>query len=176
VPQLILPSADYKDSFIAAVREFQMENNPRAQSYQILDIESLQSDFNRYLEQLENKRQGIGLPAGYVAATNFWLVENDEYIGKIDIRHQYTDYLHQIAGIIGYDIRPSKRGHGYGKLLLKLGLERARQMDFDELIITCDIDNTASRKVMEANGGQLVNQVPAGPGLPDKLRFLFPTE
>lgn len=176
MPQLILPSPEYKDSFIAAVREFQAENNSRAQSYQVLDMDLLQSDFDSYLQQLENKRQGIGLPEGYVAATNFWLVDNGEYIGKLDIRHQYTDYLHQIGGIIGYDIRPSQRGHGYGKLLLKLGLEQARQMDFDELIITCDVDNLASRKVMEANGGQLVNQVPAGAGLPDKLRFSFPMD
>lgn len=176
MPHLTLPSPEYKDSFIAAVQEFQTENNSRTPSYLSLNLEELETNFDAYLHRLQDMAQGLNLAPGQVPTTHYWLVDGNEYLGKIDIRHQYTDYHKQIAGIIGYDIRPSQRGHGYGKLLLKLGLERARQMDFDELIITCDVDNLASRKVMEANGGQLVNQVPAGAGLPDKLRFSFPTD
>ncbi len=50
----------------------------------------------------------------------------------------------------------TKWGRGYGKALLGLMIQEARRMGItEELLVTVHPDNTASRKVAEANGGEL---------------------
>jgi len=97
-------------------------------------------------------------------------VEGDEYIGRLDIRHHLTEHLRQIGGHIGYGIRPSKRRQGYGRLILKLGLEKAKEMGIEKVLVTCDVTNVGSRKIIEANGGVMENEIQVD-GSPDKARF-----
>ena len=52
-------------------------------------------------------------------------------------------------------VRPSARRRGYGTLILKLALERARELGIGPVLVTCDVDNLGSRGVIEANGGEL---------------------
>src|SRR6185369_17475990 len=106
MPQLVLPDLKYKDSYLEAVKEYQAEDLP---NYRGLDPEKLQNDFPGYLEQLQRESRGEGLPADYVPHTVFWLVEGDQYLGRLDIRHILNDFLHQQAGHIGYDVRPTQR-------------------------------------------------------------------
>lgn len=79
----------------------------------------------------------------------------DEYLGRISIRHRLTAYLREIGGHIGYDIRPSARQHGHATAMLAAALPVARSLGIDPALLTCDDDNIASRKVIEANGGTL---------------------
>ena len=60
-----------------------------------------------------------------------------------------------MAGHIGYKIRPSERRKGYGKLICRLAIGEARKLGIGDILITCDDDNIGSRKIIEANGGQL---------------------
>ena len=49
---------------------------------------------------------------------------------------------------------------GYGKEILKLGLEQYKDLiEDDKILITCDDDNIGSAKIIEANGGVLENKV-----------------
>ena len=108
------------------------------------------------LEKMENYRLGINLKPGYVAATTLWLVDDKELYGQINIRHQLTKALLNFGGTIGYGIKYSKRGHGYGKLMLKLCLDYCRDvLNMSKVMITCDYDNYASEGVMLANGAKL---------------------
>lgn len=56
------------------------------------------------------------------------------------------------GGHIGYDIRPSARGHGYGTLIIKLGLAQAKAIGLTKALVTCDPTNLASKKIIEKNG------------------------
>ena len=48
----------------------------------------------------------------------------------------------------------------YGTKLLKLGLEKAKELIKEEkILITCDDDNIGSYKIIEKNGGILENKV-----------------
>jgi predicted acetyltransferase len=58
---------------------------------------------------------------------------------------------------MGYTIRPARRRQGYGKLILKYGLEKAQAFGFERVLLTCDEDNLSSRTIIEANGGTLEN-------------------
>ena len=108
------------------------------------------------LEKMENYRLGINLKPGYVPATTLWLVDNNEVYGQINIRHKLTKNLLNFGGTIGYGVRYAKRGHGYGKLMLKLCLDYCRDiLDMSKVMITCDYDNYASEGVMLANGAKL---------------------
>ena len=50
---------------------------------------------------------------------------------------------------------------GYGKEILKLGLEQYKNIiEDDNILITCDDDNIGSSKIIEANGGVLENKIP----------------
>lgn len=64
-----------------------------------------------------------------------------------------------MAGHIGYGVRYSEWNKGYGTLMLKLALEKAKAMGLGKVLITCDDDNAASAKVMENNGFQLRDKV-----------------
>src|SRR5205814_277273 len=61
-----------------------------------------------------------------------------------------------VLGHIGYAVVPWKEGLGYAKLALRLMLEHARDERFEYVEITTDSDNVASRRVIEVNGGVLI--------------------
>ena len=88
-------------------------------------------------------------------ASVLWLVEGQTYIGRVNLRHRLNARLRRIGGHIGYEIRPSLRGRGYGHQALALALERARALRLRRVLLVCDEDNTPSRRVIEANGGVL---------------------
>jgi predicted acetyltransferase len=104
-------------------------------------------------------------PATRVPSTNLWWVEGDEYLGRIAIRHRLTDSLRRIGGHIGYDVRPSRRREGHATAMLAAALPVAHRLGIDPALITCDTHNVASRRVIEANGGVLADE------LDGKLRF-----
>lgn len=65
-----------------------------------------------------------------------------------------TDLLRDSGGHIGYDVRPTARRRGYASAMLGEALPVARALGLDQVLVTCDSDNVASRKVIEANGGR----------------------
>ena len=119
------------------------------------------------ISRSESERRGEGLPAGYVPATTLWLVDDEKFIGRVNIRHHLTDSLLRYGGHIGYMIRPSEQGKGYGRLQLAMALDYCRaHFDFDRVLVTCDDTNVRSARVIEANGGVLQDKVEnaVGPG------------
>ncbi len=56
-------------------------------------------------------------------------------------------------GSIGYAVRVSEQGKGYGKEILRLGLEIAKQHGMEKVLLTINENNKASIRVCEALGG-----------------------
>ena len=111
-------------------------------------------------ERAEKERRGEDLPEGYVPATTLWLVDGDKFIGRVNIRHWLVPHLENFGGHIGYMIRPSEQGKGYGRMQLAMALDWVRaNLDLDRVLITCSDDNIRSARVIEANGGVLENKV-----------------
>src|SRR5262249_33820726 len=100
-------------------------------------------------------RRGRG---GWVPGTTLWYVDSDEYVGTLQIRHTLTPELRRIGGHIGYEVRPSARRRGHATRMLALSLPIAHELGIDPALVTCDVTNTASRKVIETNGGQLESE------------------
>ncbi|WP_068262145.1 GNAT family N-acetyltransferase [Janibacter limosus] len=93
-------------------------------------------------------------PAGFVPCTFLWVVEGEEYLGSIALRHELSDFLLEQGGHIGYSIRPSARRQGHASTALRQVLELAGEMGLERVLITCDEDNEASRATIEGAGGE----------------------
>ena len=73
----------------------------------------------------------------------------------IDIRHYLNEYLTQVGGHIGYGVRKTERNKGYAKQMLKLALEKCKELKIKRVLITCDEDNIASEKVILSANAKL---------------------
>lgn len=114
------------------------------------------AEFPNWLAKRVNMAQGIGLEDWQVPSTTYWLMDDGVPAAMGNLRHRLTDALREAGGHIGYAVDSAKRGRGYGKALLGLMIQEARRMGItEELLVTIHPDNTASRRVAEANGGEL---------------------
>ncbi len=118
------------------------------------------------LAKFDRLRRAEDLLAHQVGADYYWLVDDEErrFIGEISIRHKMTPVLLRIGGQVGYGVRPSEWGKGYGTMMLRLALDKARERGVRRLLITCEDGNLASARVMEKNGFQFCNRVRSGQG------------
>lgn len=169
--KLIHPTTAYKEQFLQATKEYEAKQNEDRPDIYGLTLDELNNDFTAYIERVLSESNGENLPDGLVPQTTYWLVDGDEFIGRVSIRHTLTEQLLKEGGHIGYDIRPSKRQMGYGKQILELSLSKAKELGITKVLVTCNENNIGSKKIIEANGGQLENIVEMGEGKPRKLRF-----
>lgn len=147
---LIEPDATWQAAFLDMAAEFATSGDTRYQA--------ALTDFTGYFQRLQQFARGEDLPPDRVRETTYWGVEGDMIVGTVRLRHARTPLLAQIGGHIGYNIRPSQRRKGYGTALLAGALEQARQCGLPGVLITCDTDNIGSARIIEKNGGQLINQ------------------
>jgi predicted acetyltransferase len=96
-------------------------------------------------------------------------VDGCEYLGRLSIRHSLTPWLLDFGGHIGYGIRPSARRRGHATAMFRACLPVASRLGIDPALLTCDVSNLASRRVIEAGGGVLEDR------RGEKLRFWVPT-
>ncbi len=85
--------------------------------------------------------------------------------GSINLRWQPgTSALPpHVLGHIGYAVVPWRQRRGYATRSLGLLLPQARAIGLDRVELTTDPENTASRHVIEANGGILIETFEKAP-------------
>ncbi len=151
------PDVLYRDGFFTMVSGYERSSET---DYYNLYKESLDG-FEQYVDSLHNYAQGINVPEDWVPYHTFWLTDSEQKIlGVIRIRTSMeNEYVRQYAGHIGYDISPLHRNKGYGRDILRLGLEKARLLGLDKLLLTCDHDNSGSIKIIESNGGVFESEI-----------------
>jgi predicted acetyltransferase len=164
--RLVEPSVGFRASYLEALREFHAEGRRLN-----MRVDGIAADFEGFVADLKNRAIPGLQPPELAPETWLWLVDGSEYIGGASIRHELNDDLLLVGGHIGYEIRPTKRRQGYGTRILAMALERAREMDIREVLVTCDTDNVGSRRIIEANGGRLENEVQVPNSQVRKLRF-----
>lgn len=152
--ELIELSAPYKESFLEGLRELQADGQMH-----YYNADQITANFAAFLQDLEDKKDRSKISLERVPGTDYWLYEGGTFIGHLSLRHELNNYLVRIGGHIGYQIRPSKRRMGYGKEILRLGLQKARAIGLRRVLVTCDETNIGSKKIIEANGGQLENAI-----------------
>lgn len=175
------PSARYKHSHLDAIREFREVDHRKMSDEELATIDA---NFSVYVQRLLDWEDATKIPPEWVPSSIYWLVldepERSEqvdnegkgvYIGRLNLRHELSKSLYEVGGHIGYEIRPSMRQCGYGKEILRLGLEKARERGLHHILVTCDETNIGSRKIIEANGGRFQNAVTQEGSPVKKLRY-----
>ena len=149
--ELIRPNEKYINQYREAIEE-----NNKYRKYS----EHIFSNPDSIVESAFNMERGINLKPGHVRATTLWLIDGDKFIGQVGIRHELMPALLKYGGNIGYEIRWSECRKGYGTKMLGMALEFCRaELKLRRVLLTCDRDNIASRKIIENNGGVFENEL-----------------
>jgi predicted acetyltransferase len=162
--ELVWPAEEYLASYGAALERGWSPDNLRGEAAareQLARIAADREAFVRAQVDLEAGGGPIVLPDGTTVprlpgyAKWIW---DGEFCGAIGLRWQPgTEALPPTClGHIGYAVVPWKRGRGYATCALAEMLKDARAVGLAFVEITTLPDNAASRRVIEANGGVLV--------------------
>ena len=94
-------------------------------------------------------------PSEHVVTSQFvcFRVSDNRLVGIIKLRHYLNDFLEKYVGHIGYSVRPSERGKGYGTWMLKSLLPFCKEIGLEQVLVCCEIGNVASRKTILSAGG-----------------------
>lgn len=114
-------------------------------------------DFENYMENLEIKEE----TGGRVPDSTYFCLDLDEnvFVGAVNIRHHLNESLLFSGGHIGDGIRPSRRRRGYATAMIRLALEKCRELGIRRVLMTCDKENIGSAKSILRNGGILENEI-----------------
>lgn len=126
-------------------REFEAEGDDR--------MAPVLADLAGFYASVEAFAAGEDLPVDRVQQTQLLLFRGERLLGSVRLRHRLIPVLLKDGGNIGYEIRRSERGRGYGSAILALSLLEARRIGLDRVLLTTAEDNPASIRVIEANGG-----------------------
>ena len=147
--ELIKPREEYLLSYYKAL-QITYENT--LHKYIIHDPKEYDIWKDTIFTDYENSEKGINLPKGFIPSVTYWLVDNGEYIGTVNIRLSLTDALRYFGGNVGFIVREDMRGRGYGKAISKMGIEKAREILKCPVLVTCFKDNFAATKNVEKCG------------------------
>ncbi|MCY7067499.1 GNAT family N-acetyltransferase [Streptococcus oralis] len=148
--ELRRPSLEDKEAILEMMAEFEQAQSPHDGGF----WETEAFFYEEWLDGNQNQEIGINLPEGWVPAIQLVAFsEKGQAVGFLNLRLCLNDYLLEEGGHIGYSIRPSERGKGYAKEALRQGLQVAKQKNIKKALVTCSVENPASRAVIVANGG-----------------------
>ena len=94
-----------------------------------------------------------GLLVGQPISFHYWAVDDGRFIGEFQLRTQFTDKVLLDIGSIGYAVRVSEWGKGYGTEILRQGLAIAKEHQMERVLLTIHEENTASMHICEKLGG-----------------------
>lgn len=133
--KLIEPEKKYWKSFWGLVRE-----NKKEGIYSWFK-ERNWKEYKKKIEKDKNKKR------------IWWLVRGEVVVGRGGLRLKKSK-----RGTVLYNIRPSQRSKGYGKLILRLLIKKTRKMGWKKMEAVCRKENQRSRRVIEGQGGKLIRR------------------
>lgn len=156
--KLIEATFEYADQVWQFRKEvFDCDKNSESQFAGCLSLDEVTSaeEWIRWC-QLRTNETTCGQTGVDVPSTTYFAIRKSEnrLVGIIDLRHHINHHiLGTWGGHCGYTVRPSERGNGYAKEMLRLNLNNAKELGINKLLITCHSDNIASKQTILANSG-----------------------
>ncbi len=115
-------------------------------------------EYKKWLIIQDAWSRGEQLPLGFVGQTSYWLIVDDQPVAYGKIRHALTPDSRLKGGNIGYAVSNEFRCKGYGTKILSLLLRKSCELNINEVLLTVEKYNIASKRVIEKNGGKLINE------------------
>jgi predicted acetyltransferase len=153
--KLILPSIEYKNSYIGLVTEFVINNEP----FIPFPLKMEFKDFTQMVKKLRGYAKGENLMPGFVPHSTYWLVSDMEIVAVSNLRHKLNEKLLKEGGHIGYGVRPSSRKKGYATILLAETIKKAKAKGINPILVTCEKENVPSARVIQKNDGILEDEI-----------------
>lgn len=150
--KLVKLTRDYKDEYLEMLEgwgkiEDYKEQSPFPLSFEFSDFD----DFITQIEKLENDPDEHFVPS----STYCLLSEEGKFVAMSNLRHFLNERLKLMGGHIGYGTKADMRSRGYATKILKLTLLEAKKLNIENVLVTCSIDNIASNRTIQKNGGVL---------------------
>lgn len=142
-PRLVLPTVAVRDSYLEGERADCLLRGTSTDW-----VGPAADDFDAFVAVRRAVRILWDVPA-----TTFWYVSGEHYIGTLVIRHRLTPELAEVGGHVGYHVVAPWRRQGHATRMLAAGLIECARLGLDRVLLTCGVDNEASRRVILANGG-----------------------
>lgn len=165
--ELIKPNTKVLPSYIDAIREAAFCNMALG-SFADESPEEILQDPQRYINHILSMTPRVvimldGSQYSIYSHELFWLTDNDRFLGSVSLRYAGEEkVIEQFGGHIGIAIRPSLINRGYGvkaaALAWQLASEKFLERDITKIIVTCNPENAASRRLIEHNGGKLIEE------------------
>jgi predicted acetyltransferase len=142
---LVFPTTAVRESYLAGER-----------STAALDVgadlgwlDKAAADFDAFVARRRGLTRRWDVPV-----TELWYVDGPAYLGTVVIRRELTPALARVGGHIGYHVVPPQRRRGHAHRMLADALVHCVHFGLGRVLLTCTPDNVASRRVIEANGGE----------------------
>lgn len=164
--ELAWPSPAFLPAYADALRRGWWPDNERKAAAAADELREIGADPERFLQSmvdLQGQGAPITLPDGSVVKRlpgfRQWLWDG-EFCGQVGFRWQAgTEALPPYClGHIGYSVVPWKQRRGYATRALALLLPQARAQGLRYVELTTDPDNRPSQRVIELNGGTLLER------------------
>ena len=158
--ELVFPTEEYIEKIIEFKDEFIQNGENIIYGSGGLDKEE---NVKEWLKNVKDDltRKSYNKEIGrFPAALYLAIRKNDKkLIGIIQIRLKLNEYLLNYGGHIGDSVRPSERNKGYSTEMIRLALEKCKELNIRKVLMTCDKNNVASAKTIIKNGGVLENEI-----------------
>ena len=115
--------------------------------------------FERTKPWYDRREQGL-LP-GVARSHHYWAVDGERFIGEFQCRLDFTEKVMNDIGSVGYAVRPSEWGKGCGTAILRQGLDIARSLGMEKVLLTVNEENQPSIHIIEKLGGVLWDTIDA---------------
>ena len=114
------------------------------------------NDYESWLKKITDSQTEA--PAGQVTSSIFFAFTGGKLVGMLQVRHKLNDFLFNANGHIGYSVAPGERKKGYATKMLRLALEKCRELGIGNVLVTCDKDNIPSAKTITKCSGVFENE------------------
>ena len=150
---LVKPSYEYKDLIVDMLDEWVEYNQTHITDHSPRAIFKDYQDFDVYLENFV--KEEIDPKPGYVPASTYFALDKERnvIVGACQIRHYLNESLNSGGGHIGDGVRPGERRKGYATEIIRLALQKCKELGIKEVMISCNDDNIGSKKSILKNGG-----------------------